>query len=104
MKVTIKLINRLTEMTIIADDEKNEVLVNGNLVLINAQKFVSQISILTSSWQPTYINNAVIDGEEFMVKLQNQNKVKTYTGKNKFPINYSKFLSLISEVKQKWNY
>lgn len=97
MKVLIKIINRKT-LTIIADDETNEIQVNNIPVDADARKFVAKMTIITSRWEPRYENLKILDGEEYAIKFIDGDKERILSGKNRFPFNYDEFKALINKV------
>ena len=103
MKIFIKITNLSQVLKIYADDEENEVFVNDSPVNYDAKKFVGEISAITFNWDENYFNNTFLDGEEFRIKLVNNNKERLISGKNFFPSNYRDFKQLINEVINLWN-
>mgnify|MGYP003461411828 CR=1 FL=1 len=98
MQVFIRIFNRENETRISADDNTNKLIVNGKNVKFDAVSFVEQISVITAGWKESYLNNTVLDGEEFMVLIKNGKKERQMVGKNSFPFNYGDFKELISGV------
>ena len=97
MQVRIRIVNRKI-LNIVADDESNELRINNVPVITDVEEFVGKMSILTSSWAPRYENPRIIDGEEYAIKFISGDREWAYSGKNKFPINYDEFKTLIDKV------
>ena len=98
MKVIVKIMQLSTDLTIVADDAKNTLLVHEKNANFNPQAFIDRISVITSRWAPRYTNNTIIDGEEFLVKFIDNKFSHAFVGKNSFPPNYGDFKQLIAEV------
>ena len=98
MEVLVKLINQNEVINISADDELNKVVVNGKEVDFEAAYFIHRIVVITSSWQEKMIDNNIIDGVSYKVKLIKGKKEKVFEGKNCFPKNYGEFDRLLGEV------
>lgn len=98
MQVFIRIFNRENETRISADEKTNKILVNGKKVSVDVLEFVSQISVITAGWRESYVNNTVLDGEEFMVLIKNGRRERRIIGKNSFPFNYGDFKKLLSGV------
>ena len=51
-----------------------------------------------SSWKESYVNDRIIDGATYTIKIKSNNGMKTYIFKNKYPENFSDFLKALQEV------
>ena len=98
MKIVIKISNLITSLNIQVDDEKGMFLLNNKAIDVDIEKFVSSLTTILASWQQKMVDESVIDGEEYSVKLRIGTKTRTYIGKNKFPSNYRDFKKLIEGV------
>ena len=103
MQIYIKIMNLVGVSNIFGDDNAEIVEVNGDKVDVDAREFVGQMSLVLSSWKEKYINNLILDGEEYRVKIVNdEGEERMLYGKNAFPENYGEFKKLIGEVLEKW--
>lgn len=99
MKVYVTVSNLSNTINIFADDEANKITLNSKAIDYNAVDFISRISMITFNWPTTNINNSVIDGEQYEIRLiANNNQERKIIGKNSFPSNYVDFSQLIHEV------
>ena len=104
MKVFVKIINLNGVKNIYADDNSGACTINMHPVKYNGRDFVAKLSAVTCGWEPEYINNSVLDGTEYRIKLvNNQGKEKVIICKNKYPSNFDAFTKVISEVLKLWN-
>ena len=99
MKVYVTVSNLSNIINIFADDEANTITLNGKAIDYNAVDFVSRIALITFNWPTKNINNNVIDGEQYEIRLIADNgQERKIVGRNSFPSNYGAFSKLISEV------
>ena len=98
MKISITVQNLSSVINLSINDETNEAILNGNEIQIDVSAFVSKLVAIVSSWEKEMINNLIVDGESYSVKIENQCKTYKYVGRNKFPINYRDFKKLISSL------
>lgn len=104
MKVLVKLMDFSGVKNIYADEKTGEFSINSMLVNYDAEKFVSRVCSITLGWKNEYINNSVLDGVEYRIKLVSDNgKERVIVGKNKYPSNYDEFAKVIGEVLALWN-
>ena len=104
MKVYIKIFNLNGMDYIEADEETSQLTYNFQQIKCNVKRFVGEITKVIFNWDDKYINNSILDGEEFRIKLVADNgKEKVIVGKNQFPSNYSEFKRIINEVKRNGN-
>lgn len=96
MIVEVKVMSR--ERNTLIEVVGEQLLVNGKKKDVDTESFLRRLFCIVASWEQSMVNLSVLDGESYSVKIDDgQNKVQ-YVGKNKFPSNYSKFVSLINEV------
>lgn len=99
MKIFIKTIGLSGSFQIEANDREQYVLLNGKKIDCNAIEFVGELSAIMCSWENEYINNSIIDGTEYKIKIINDYKEeKIITIKNAYPHNFEKFSKLIQGV------
>lgn len=55
---------------------------------------------IINSWKDTYVDNRVLDGFEFKILVEYENKElnSAVYGKNKFPLNFSDLSEMIGEI------
>lgn len=100
MKVFIKIINLDGVTDIFADDETKEMKLDNRNVEFDAVEFVGRVSVIVFNWKKRNMNNRIIDGERYQIKLiSNDGKEKVLIGKNSFHSNYGELTKLIEEVK-----
>ena len=100
MKVYVTIINSGETTNIFADDSTEQITLNNEVIKFDAIDFVSRISLITFNWPTRNINNSLIDGERYQIKIvANNNQERKIIGKNSFPRNYGDLLKLIREVK-----
>ena len=90
---------KIKEINIIVDSTSGIVRLNDNVVDFDAQKFIAEINDIVLSWKPKMINDRVLDGSWYSVKIQDGISKKVFIGRNKYPANYNRFLELIDCVK-----
>ncbi len=95
MKITVSIFNMYNSKYLVLDDEKNEATFNGKKIDLDIPPFASRLLTIISSWDHKMINDMILDGESYYVKVEKDGKVYTYEGRNKFPINYRDFVELL---------
>lgn len=101
MKVYVTIMNLSGTTNIFADDESKQITLNGQASKFDAEEFVSRVTLTTFNWPIRNIDNSVIDGESYKIKIiANNNQERTIVGKNSFPHNYTDLSKLIHEVKK----
>lgn len=98
MKIKIILKSNFEILKIECDTNTNKFLVNNIQKNINAYEFADKICGIVLGWKNEYNGPQILDGESFIIEIQEDNKTNSYTGFNAFPQNYNKFLKLIMEV------
>ncbi|MBR4407246.1 MAG: hypothetical protein IKT27_02930 [Clostridia bacterium] len=103
MQIYIKIINQRGVLNIKGDENANLVEVNGDKIDFDARYFVGKMSQIVFLWEDKYIDNTMLDGVEFRVRVVNdKNEERVICGRNAFPENYDEFENLIGEVIGKW--
>ena len=97
MKITVSVFNMYKSRYIVLDDEKNEATFNGKKVELDIPPFASKLLTIISSWDNRMVNDMVLDGESYSVKVEKDGKVYNYEGRNKFPLNYRDFIDLLRD-------
>ncbi len=97
MKITITLSGLSNFTQLIIDDQKQEAKLNRTKINLNIDDFSSKILSIVSSWDKRMVNEFVLDGQEYMVRIEKNNKVYDYYGRNKYPDNYREFITLLKE-------
>lgn len=96
MIVEVKVMSR--ERKALIEVVGEQLLVNGKKKDVDTENFLRRLFGIVASWEKSMVNLSILDGESYSVKIDDgENKVQ-YIGKNKFPSNYGKFVSLINEV------
>ena len=98
MQIVIKLGSMTESLTIKIDDEKSVFLVNGKKKEVDIDKFIMRLQVIIASWDLVMIDDSIIDGSWYEIDMKLGNKTRKYIGKNKFSLNYGKFIELINEV------
>ena len=100
MKVYVTVRNLNNIINIFADDAANKITLNDKPIKFDAVEFVSRVTLTTFNWPIRNIDNSIIDGESYQIKIiADDNKERKIIGKNSFPYNYADFSKLINEVK-----
>ena len=97
MKVKVTVQNLREFIDIRLDTDTGRFLVNGVKTNHDPKKFLSSLQLIVASWQTEMIDDSIIDGESYSVTMVLNDQVREYIGRNSFPLNYSKFKSLIKE-------
>ena len=50
-------------------DEKNEAMLGGKPIQLEVAPFASRLLTIVSSWEERMVNDFIIDGEEYSVKM-----------------------------------
>ncbi len=95
MKITVTVFNMYKSRHLTLDDEKNEAVFNGKKIELDVPPFASRLLAIVSSWDNRMVNNMILDGESYNVKIEKDGKVYNYEGRNKFPANYRDFVELM---------
>ncbi len=95
MKVKISIQNMVNFTNLVVDDETNKATLNGQEIKLDIPYFVSKLVAIVSSWKSKMINDFIVDGEIYLVKIENEGKIYTFEGRNKFPENYREFKKLL---------
>ena len=98
MQIIISLGNISNQTVIKIDDENALFLVNERPKKVDINRFIMRMQSIISSWQYTMINNRIIDGSWYDIKIKSGDNKRHYVGKNAYPQNYDEFISLINEV------
>lgn len=98
MKIKIIIKSAFERQEIEIDTKTNTCLLNGSKKVINTYDFADKLCLLVLGWNSEYVNENIIDGESFLVEIEDENTTKKYVGKNAYPYNYNKFLKLVMEV------
>ncbi len=97
MKITI-IMSSMTHFTqLIIDDKTKEAKLNGENIEIDIDNFANKLISIVSSWEPRMVNEFILDGQEYRVRIEKKGKIQDYYGKNKYPENYRDFISLLQE-------
>ena len=102
MKITIKIYNFNQQTKICIDEKKNLLTFNGIKKNLNIPEITEKICILVSAWQNSYVNTSNIDGENYEIIIDENEKKFIYSGKNSFPHNYLELKKIVEEVKNAW--
>ena len=96
MKIEIELISMYKNTKIDVIDDV--FFVNGTKKDVDIERFMRRLFCITATWKENMVDNGILDGESYKVKIYDSDKKATYFGKNNFPANYGEFVRLISEV------
>ena len=77
--------------------------INKIIILNNKQKEITDEKInellrIIRTWENSYQSNNIIDGEEFLIKINTDNKTEIIKGKGKYPENYNLLKSWIGDI------
>lgn len=95
MKITVTIRNLSQQVYLTLNDEKNEAILGGKPIQLEVAPFASRLLTIVSSWEERMVNDFIIDGEEYSVKIEKDGKNYLYEGRNKFPKNYRDFINLL---------
>lgn len=98
MQILITVADMAESVNIKIDNQKGLFIVNGNPKQIDIDNFVMRFQAIVASWPSIMIDNSVLDGGWYEVKIRVDNDVRKFKGKNAFPTNYYEFIQLIDEV------
>lgn len=98
MQIIISFGSSISQTVIKIDDAKPLFLVNDKPKDIDINRFIMRMQSIISSWQYTMINNRIIDGSWYDIKIKSGDNKRHYVGKNAYPQNYDEFISLLNEV------
>lgn len=97
MKILIDLKTFYRHVKVEADLDRNVVMINNEKVKIDANNFAKRILNIVDNWRESYYGN-LIDGDKFLIKIQEGNLQKFYHGQGNYPLNYGDFKRLIGEI------
>lgn len=95
---SIKVKDSVSKVEIIADEAKDAITCNGKFAAHGASKFISRLLSITGSWPEESIDNKVLDGENYEVKIFFEDETRVHKGYGRYPNKYNEFKELISEV------
>jgi len=95
-KIEISLTG-LKEMYAIIDLNSKAITINNKSFLISEYEIDNLFRIIRL-WNKEYINNQIIDSEEFNIKIYSNDKIDTIKGKGNYPNNYNEFKNWLGEV------
>jgi len=49
-------------------------------------------------WKNNYLNNEIVDGIIFIIKIYTSSELETIVIKNDFPVNFQEFLDILGEL------
>ena len=98
MVVEIIIRSYSLNVKLLADEEKSFIFINGKKIKYLPEEFIANLLPVINKWDSVMINNGVVDGGEYFIKIKNDGKERSIIGKNSFPINYNDFVKLINEV------
>ena len=62
------------------------------------EEYIKRLLRIISLWDHKYIDNSVIDGSSFEVKVYTTSGVDRFYGKNKYPNNYQELLDMLGDL------
>lgn len=98
MQILINVGNMAESVNIKIDSEKDLFIVDGKNKQVDTDNFIMRLQAIVLNWPLIMIDNSVLDGGWYEVKIKVGNSVRTFKGKNAFPTNYYEFAQLIGEV------
>ena len=102
MKITIQIFGPYKRTSIFVDDEQRVLIVDGiKNDKSNIDEFVSKILRIVSSWDSKYENALSLDESGYKIKIENQDKVYTYTAKGDKPSNYNEFTECLRGIEER---
>ena len=99
--IKVQSLTKTTELSI--DTELGTCICNGVSKSIDTMSFLTKLQTIIAPWQYEMVNDGVIDGESYTIELRLPKKLRRYIGRNRFPLNYGDFKSLLSEVENASN-
>ncbi len=99
MKITVIMSSMTQFKQLVLDDETKKAKLNGEKIKIDIDDFASKILSIVSSWDARMVNEFIMDGQEYKVKIEKDEKTFEYYGKNKYPDNFKEFTTLLQENK-----
>ena len=97
MKISLSIWNIRSITSLSLDDIANTATLNGKNIELNIPEFASKLLTIVSSWDSEMINHNILDGVEYRLKIEKDNKIYQYIGRNKFPNNFHDFLKLLTD-------
>lgn len=97
MKISIILSSMTQFNQLVLDDATQEAKLNGKKIKLDIDKFASKVLSIVSSWEKRMVNEFIMDGQEYKVKIEKEDKTYEYYGKNKYPENFREFSKLLQE-------
>ncbi len=91
--VTLRSLTKLTRLEL--DEEKQTANLNGTPIDINVEPFINKLLKIVSSWKKRMVNDFILDGLEYTVKIEKDDKSFEFYGRNKFPDNFQDFINLL---------
>lgn len=99
MKISIQVFGFEKGTNVFVDDEQRVLIVDGiKNDKSNIDEFVSKILRIVSSWDSKYENALSLDESGYKIKIENQDKVYTYTAKGDKPSNYNDFIECLKSI------
>lgn len=98
MIVHIKVFSLINSVDISINTDANTFLCNGKVVSTDTIAFVTKLQHITGSWSEYLVDSSIRDGASFYVCYKGKSFTKTYSGVNRFPLNYAEFEKLIGGV------
>jgi len=92
-KIEINYQNKL----IVLDKKKQIFLVNAIKKDFKEELFNKLLNIM-SLWKNNYLNNEIVDGITFIIKIYTSSELETIVIKNDFPVNFQEFLDILGEL------
>lgn len=93
MKILINYLTDKSNLKIEILDQ--EFLVNGKKAMVDVNGFVRKLLKIVSIWEENMVNNLIVGGDHYEVKIKDGDMVYNYVGYGKYPINYHEFVALI---------
>lgn len=98
MKIEIKILSNIRAFHLKMNTDKNETYLNSCALNVDANKLATIILEIVKDWPMKSSKLRSIDGESYMVLIENLGQTRKYEGKNNFPENYSNLIKLLETL------
>jgi len=100
MKVTIRKTSMFSSVVICADNVEKSVTLDYKPISYDPEKLVYHVFDMTRGWPNHLINDDIIDGKSYSVKIEDGDKLESFVFQNKFPPNIYRLIDLIRDVQR----
>lgn len=98
MKIKVGMQNMRKSFCLKVDCEVGKAWLDDTELNMDVKAFASSLLSVVSSWEHEMVDPTILDGLSYFVRIQNDDgKVVSYSGQNKFPQNFQVFTKLLEE-------